>query len=228
MKQNEEKKKKPRKKVKKYKLFSFKYFIYDFVKITGFIPMWLIMRPKIIRLGEKKRFKGALIISNHIGAMDCVRIQFAFPFRRRWILAMKEVFEKPLSAFFFKNVNCIPVDRENVTIDTYHNVSDVLTSDKLLVLFPEGKINQDEKAEVQKFKGGAALFAIMNKVPVIPVYIVKKTKWYQREKMIVGEPIFLEDVCGGIPTLKDVNKVSEYLHDKEQELEAYYENNLKK
>jgi 1-acyl-sn-glycerol-3-phosphate acyltransferase len=141
---------------------------------------------------------------------------------------MKELFETRAKRLFFTASNCIPVDRENVTIDMYHNVADVLSSGKILAMFPEGKINFDEQAEVKKFKGGAALFAIMNKVPVVPVYIVKRTKWYQRQKMVVGEPIYLEEICDGTPSLMDVEKVSEYLHSKEDELVAFYEEKCSK
>ena len=117
---------------------------------------------------------------------------------------------------------CIPVDRENVTIDMYHDVADVLDSGKLLIIFPEGHINFDEKPDVKNFKGGVALFAIMNKVPVVPVYIVKRQKWYHRQKIVLGEPIHLEKVCGGTPSIRDVDKVSIYLHEKEEELARYY------
>ena len=110
----------------------------------------------------------------------------------------------------------------------YHNIADVLGSDKLLAIFPEGHINFDEKPEVKNFKGGVALFAIMNKVPVVPIYIVKRKKWYQRQRIVLGEPIHLESICDGIPSIRDVDKVSEYLHQKEEELAKYYYENCQK
>ncbi|MBQ8163356.1 MAG: 1-acyl-sn-glycerol-3-phosphate acyltransferase [Clostridia bacterium] len=221
-------KEKKKNKRKKYRTFSIKRFFYDFVKWTGALPMMIFFRMKIYRIGKKEKFKGALMMSNHIGLLDPVIIQFVYPFRRLWCLAMKELFTSVPLKLFLKGVNCIPVDRENVTIDMYHSVADVLSSGKIVAMFPEGRINFDKEAEVKSFKGGAALFAILNKVPVIPVYIVKKTKKLERQKVVVGEIIHLENICGKAPTVADLETVSQYLHQKEQELEQYYLNNIKK
>lgn len=225
MKQKKEKKQKNK---KKYPVLSLRYFIYDFVRLTGVIPALLYFRPKIYRVGKKEKVKGAIMMSNHIGFTDPMILLICAGWRRLWSLATVELFQKKLSAFFFRVCNCIPVNRENVTIDMYHSIADVLSSDKLLAMFPEGKINVDNEEETKKFKGGIALFAIMNKVPVIPVYIVKKNKWYERQKIVMGAPIHLEEVCGGTPTLRDVEKVSEYLHNKEEELASYYREKCKK
>ena len=217
-----QKKENKQKRKKKYPIFSFQYLLFDFVKITGAIPTLIYFRPKIYRYGKKEKVKGAIMMSNHVGFLDPVVLLVCAGIRRIWSLAASDLFVKKSRAWFFKACNCIPVDRENVTIDMYHQIADVLSSNKLLAMFPEGKINVDNEAETKKFKGGIALFAIMNKVPVIPVYIVKKNKWYERQRAVIGEPIHLDEVCGGTPTLRDVDKVSEYLYNKEEELAAYY------
>lgn len=199
--------------------------LYEFIRFTGAIPMAIFLRPKIIRLGKKQKLKGAIMMANHAGFLDPIVLQYTHIPRRIWSLATNELFSNPLKKFIFKSFLCIPVDRENVTIDMYHSVSDVLQAGKILAMFPEGRINVDDNTEIKKFKGGVALFAIMNKAPIIPAYIVKKTKWYQRQKVVIGEPIFLENICNGTPSLKDMEYVSEYLQTKEQELADYYETN---
>lgn len=226
MKQKEEKSKKAKK--KKYRTLSLRQLPYDFILVTGALPMWFVLRPKIYRLSKEKVKGGGIVMSNHVGLCDIVSLHFAFAGRRLWSLATKELFDTKLKNAFFKTVNCIKVDRDNVTIDMYHDVADVLSSDKLLIIFPEGHINSEENPHVENFKGGVALFSIMNKTPVIPVYLVKRTKWYQRQKIVIGEPIYLEQICEGTPSLKDVNRVSEYLHSKEEELARYYEENILK
>ena len=225
MKQNEEKVKKAK---KKHKILSFKHFPYDFIILTGALPMWLYLRPKIYKMGKEKVKGAAIVMSNHVGLLDIVHLHFCFAGRRMWSLAMKELFETKVRNAFFRMSKCIPVDRENVTIDMYHDVADVLASGKLLAIFPEGHINFDEKPDVKNFKGGVALFAIMNKVPVIPVYIVKRQKWYHRQKIVLGEPIYLEQICNGTPSIRDVDKVSVYLHEKEEELAKFYDEKCQK
>ena len=39
------------------KIFSWKYFLYDFIRFTGAIPMWLWLRPAIYYAGDKKEIK---------------------------------------------------------------------------------------------------------------------------------------------------------------------------
>lgn len=219
--------KKSRKKPKSYTVF--RTFCYDFIRFTGVIPMWIFLRPKIIRLGKRpKKLGGAIMMANHVGFLDPIILQFVFAPRRLWSLATSALFNTPLKRAFFKSALCIPVDKENVTIDMYHGVSDVLKANKMLAMFPEGKINLGEEAELVKFKGGVALFAILNKVPIIPTYIVKKTKWHQRQKLIVGEPIYLDEALGRAPTLADIERVSEFLHEKEKELASIYEQKYSK
>lgn len=222
MKQKKEKNK------NKYPAVSIKYFFYDFVKITGVLPTLLYLRPKFYRVGEKEKVKGAILMSNHVDFLDPVILLLCAGWRRIWSLCTKDLFKTKLRSAFFRGCNCIPVDRENVTIDMYHQVADVLSSGKLLGMFPEGKINVDNEEEMKKFKGGIALFAIMNKVPVIPVYVVKRKKWYQRQRIVIGAPIHLEKICGRTPTLRDVETVSEYLQSKEEELAIYYREKCKK
>ena len=155
-----QKKENKQKRKKKYPIFSFKYLLFDFVKITGAIPTLIYFRPKIYRYGKKEKVKGAIMMSNHVGFLDPVVLLVCAGIRRIWSLAASDLFVKKSRAWFFKACNCIPVDRENVTIDMYHQIADVLSSNKLLAMFPEGKINVDNEAETKKFKGGIALFAI--------------------------------------------------------------------
>ena len=42
---------------KKDNIFSPKYFVYDFIRFTGAIPMALYLRPKIYHVGDKKDIK---------------------------------------------------------------------------------------------------------------------------------------------------------------------------
>ena len=108
----------------------------------------------------------------------------------------------------------------------YHGISDVLKAGKLLLIFPEGTINASDDAEFMKFKGGVALFAILNKVPVVPIYIVKREKWYQRQRLVIGEPVYLDEALGRVPTPADIEKVSELLQAKEEELALNYKEKI--
>lgn len=211
---------------KRFKSYTFWTFCHDFIKFTGAIPAWIFFRPKIIRMGKKGKLNAAILMANHVGFFDPIILQFAFPLRRKWSLATKDFFNNALNRAFFKSFLCIPVDKKNVTIDMYHGISDVLKAGKLLLIFPEGTINASDDAEFMKFKGGVALFAILNKVPVVPIYIVKREKWYQRQRLVIGEPVYLDEALGRVPTPADIEKVSELLQTKEEELASNYKEKI--
>lgn len=211
---------------KRFKSYTFWTFCYDFIKFTGAIPTWIFFRPKIIRMGKKGKLNSAILMANHVGFFDPIILQFVFPLRRKWSLATKDFFNNALNRAFFKSFLCIPVDKKNVTIDMYHGISDVLKAGKLLLIFPEGTINALDDAEFMKFKGGVALFAILNKVPVVPIYIVKREKWYQRQHLVIGEPVYLDEALGRVPTPADIEKVSELLQAKEEELASNYKEKI--
>lgn len=198
----------------------FRFFVYDFVKVTGAISSWLWLRPKM--LFESKKAKkhvrgGAVAIANHTHIRDPIAMYFAFWYRRVSILALKEIFTTKLGDWFFRHVLCIPVDRENFNMQTFRSAADILDDGRVLGVFPEGHINAD-KSSVQSFKSGAVLMAIKARVPIVPVYIEPYAKWYRRTVIVMGEPIDPQLIFGGAPNLRDMEKLSQMLREKEIQL----------
>ena len=209
-----ETKKEPKKKKKSY-LF------YDFVKITAAIPGLIWFRPKKVFVNEsaRKRIKGgALLISNHSSNIDPIILMFAIYYRRHHFIATKELFEGKVKRFLFERFHCIEIDRENIGVSVFRNITDTLKDDKLVAMFPEGHVTKDE--EVQKFKSGMVLMSISSKKPIIPVYIKVRKSFWHRQYVIVGEPINPSEILPKIPSLSDMDKIAELLREKEKELKA--------
>ena len=203
------------------------YFLYDFVKVTGAIPALIWQLPKIIHLTDKtKKIKGgAMITANHVNFGDPFLTLIAFWRRRVFSLATKDLYEGKFKNWFFTNTHCIKVDKENFSMNSFHNVLKKLENDKMVLIFPEGGLNSSN--EMSAFKSGATLMAIKAKKPIIPVYLERQEKWPQRRTCIVGEPINPLDYCSEKPTMQEINNFSQLLKQKEEELKVYYEN-LKK
>ena len=202
----------------------FKYFFYDFVKFTGAIPAFIMVRPKFIyeNASAKKHVKGgAMVICNHTTFMDPIIVHCALWYRRLNFLAAKEVFKSDLSKWFFRNMHCITVDRENFNYSTYKTIVERLKQNKLVVIFPEGHI-EDKEAKLQSFKSGAAMMACMAGVPVVPYYVApKKSKW-SRTCVVVGEPITPEHSDSPMPDMTSVDSFNTSLQKKEDELSKIY------
>ena len=206
------------------------YFLYDFVKITGAIPCFFWLRVKTIRFSSNspKRVKGAAVIAaNHTSFLDPIIVHLAFWYRRLHCLATKDLFSTKLKRWFFTTTNCIEVDKENFSIASLHTVCDVLRDGKAVMIFPEGHVNRDVE-DLHTYKSGAVLMAHIGRAPIIPVYIAKGKRWYNRTSVVIGEPVNVCEMCGRIPSMEDIDKVSLYLHEKEEELKAFYETKFDK
>ena len=195
-------------------------FCYDFVKVTGIIPAYIWVRPKVKRLNKDvpKRIKGGVLIaSNHPTFIDPVTVHLTFWYRRLYSIATKDLSRTKLRAFFFNIANCIFIDKENMSMRAMHDVCDALKSEKAVVIFPEGGVNKTGQ-QVASFKSGAILMAHMSKKPIVLMYIKKAERWYKRTKVVVGEPIDVVKMIGERPTMADIDRACQYLHDKEVEL----------
>lgn len=209
---------------KKSKNKPFYNFLYDFVKVTGVLPTYLVFRPKVYHPYGKNKIRGAVMITaNHRSDLDPVWVHVAIPSRRLHCLATKNLYDTELKAFFFDKMHCIKVDKENFAVSAFHDVVSRLNEGHAVVIFPEGRINTSDDNTILAFKSGAVLMASKANAPIIPVYIVKREKWYQRQRIVVGEVFHIESENGKMLPLDRLNEISEKLHEKEVELREYFE-----
>lgn len=207
----------------------FKYFIFDFIKITGLIPMLLWLRPKFIyeNKNAKKRIKGrAVVIANHTSLMDPVLMHCSVGIRRLYCVAMSELFERSkLANWFFRKILCVPIDRQNVHIGAFKDIINILKEDKVVGIFPEGHIYKEDATGVDFFKSGVVLMALKGKAPIIPMAFIQRKKWWQRQVVVIGESIRLEK---DNMNLTDIANFSILLREKEANLFKIYEEIKKK
>ena len=197
------------------------YFLYYFVKVTGIFPAPFLAPRVIFKDKSMKRIpKGKLLImSNHTSFLDVAAILCAFWYRQIHFLAASELFDTPLGNFFFRNMHCIKVDRQNLNMSVIRQAGEVLKREKPVAVFPDGHINQNTD-RIADFKSGISIMAIMNSCPVLPIYI-RKPEGKRRKVLIVGEPLDLE-YRGRFPSVNELEEISANLRVKEIELENYY------
>ena len=202
--------------------------VYDFVKVTGAIPTLLYVRPKAYYPEGKPSKRGAMLLSsNHVTFLDPILIHTVFPLRRINSLATKELYKNKFMTNFLTFCHCIMVDKQNFSMSALHDILDRLNQGKLVVIFPEGQVNTEEQNSVMTFKSGVILMAYKSGAPVIPIYIVKREKWYHRQEIVIGGAVDIRAMVGAVPSMQEINAAGEYLRQKEFELKSFYEN-LKK
>lgn len=193
--------------------------------VTGAIPTLLWLRPKIHYPFGKPNKKGSLLVlGNHGTWIDPIIIHTVFPFRRLNSIATKDLFDTPVKNRLFTLMHCIKIDKDNFSIGSFREIVERLDEGKLVLIFPEGQVHSRGGNEIMAFKSGIILMAHKSGAPVIPVYVVKREKWYRRQHIVVGQNIDIKSQLGRIPTVDAINSAGEFLREKELELRAYYEN----
>ena len=131
--------------------------------------------------------KGYMICSNHIHTFDPILLG-SFTKRPISFMGKKELFEKPIFGWFFKKLGAFPVDREKGDIGALKVAIEILNSNHVLSIFPEG--TRSKTGEIGEFKRGAALIASRAEVPIVPVRIVGNYKLFSKMELRIGEPLY--------------------------------------
>lgn len=201
-------------------------FWYDFVKITGAIPALIMFRPKVYHpFGRQSLSGGLLMCANHRSFWDPVILLTAFPQRRLHSLCTKDLYKNKFMCAFLPRMHCIKVDKGNFTTTAFRDVTDRLSAGHAVVIFPEGEVNANgaQDNSLLAFKSGAVLMAHRSGTRLLPVYIAKRDKWYQRQRIAVGRPIDVRELLGPMPTLAAMGEVTALLQEREAELREFAE-----
>ena len=200
--------------------------MFHFYQFLFFLPIRTCFPAKFY--GKKNLPKGACIIaSNHTSNLDGPLLG-VHTFEKKYYLSKKELFKNPLSSSFYKGLGCIEIDRSKSDVGAIKNCLKVLKNGKKLVIFPEGTRNNNENMELGEVKHGVALFATKAKVPIVPMFIMRKPKFFRRTKIYLGEPFELEEFYGKKLSNEELEKASEVIAFKMNEIRENVLNSLTK
>lgn len=213
------------------RIFDIRYLLMDFVKITAAIPTIIALRVKKYYIGGKKQkglFKGPVIfVSNHTSYIDPVIISTAIWQRRVCFIATKELFNAKIADFFFRNVGCIPIDKANVSLNTFKAAQETINRGHVIGIFPEGQIERSDK--IEQFKTGVIMFSLLCNAPIVQIYIHKSKNWWSRRKVIFGNKMDItEMIKTPYPTMEEINQVTKLLYEQELKLEQELLSKIKK
>jgi 1-acyl-sn-glycerol-3-phosphate acyltransferase len=147
--------------------------------------------PKIIGAEKIPSDSAVVIAGNHKHVYDqCLTIMAT----KRVIhyMAKKEYFDGKF-AFFFRAAGCIPVDRSRRDLSSAMSAMRVLKSGGAIGIFPEGTRNKGNEDEMLPFFGGASMFAIKTKTPIVPFFVCNRPKPFHMTHVRFGEPMELTE-----------------------------------
>ena len=85
--------------------------------------------------------------------------------------------------------------------------------------FPGGHVEHAGSA-IEEFKAGMVLMALQAKKPIVPVYLKRRTHWYERLRIAVGQPIDIIARYGERPKMSEIEEIARLVREKEEELKA--------
>lgn len=171
---------------------------------------------------EGKRYKGifkggAILAANHTTFSDPFVVGSALWYRRMNFFTADVVMATKTRETLLKAAGAIKVNRSIADIEAVRAAVEVLKKGRLLLIFPEGGVQK--VGQVQPIKSGAALMALQAGVPIVPLFICYNARWYNRRRVIVGDPIDPKALCSGkLPTAADIENISHVLQEEMQRI----------
>jgi 1-acyl-sn-glycerol-3-phosphate acyltransferase len=112
-----------------------------------------------------------VICPNHTSILDITALTYLCP-QPFSFMGKVELLKNPVTGIFFRSID-IAVDRKSKisSFKAYKKADETLKEGKSLVIFPEGKIDDEYPPRMHEFKSGSFRLAIDNKVKILPVVI---------------------------------------------------------
>ena len=187
-----------------------------FVKITGAIPMWIYLKPKVhLAPGAKRNLpKSCILVSNHISLMDFVLCMQVFPFRTLRFLVGEVLYHRyKLLGIFLHAIGSIRVDRDTMSFDFVQDALEVLDNGGVVGVFPQARLPL--KGEKFPFTVSTAFIAMHTDAPIIPVYTDGNYGITKRANLVIGAPIYLQEHCKeGLTEQEQLEHLTKLLEEK--------------
>lgn len=148
-----------------------------------------------------------LICPNHSRIYDPI---FLYPqVHNLYSMAKSELFQHKLLASFLTYHNVFSVDRNHAdTRGLRKGIKLLKSNEKIkLLIFPEGKVLKS-KSERGSIKDGAVYIATSTEVPIVPVYITARPRYFSKVVVKFGNPIYYQKA-----ELKDKDKIRKHSED---------------
>lgn len=186
------------------------YLLYTVIR-----PVFTLFRP-VYAVGRENIPDGPCVICpNHSSMGDPFYVAFAFGKMPMRAMAKIEVMRIPFVGWILGKAGVFGVDRDKADVKAVKTALKALKNGNKLLLFPEGtRVRDGQSVEA---KTGAAMFATRTGVPLLPVYIPRKKKWFGRNTVVIGQP-YMPTFEGRKPTPDELDAIAADLMDRVRKL----------
>lgn len=159
---------------------------------------------------------GYIMCSNHKSVAD--PIMLCIPFKRRlYYMAKSELFTNhgKLADKFLRSLGAFPVHRDKVDINSISTAEELLRSNKIVAIFPQGACISGDDFSF-KAKSGATLLSAQTKSRILPVSIYSegKIKPFKKITVRIGKIIEWSELGFKDGTLKESRNATKILSER--------------
>lgn len=151
---------------------------------------------------------GVLLAVNHRSNWDPVIAAIGCRRKLRF-MAKSELFKNKIFGALITSLGAFPVHRGKGDIGAIKSALGILKNNETMLIFPEGGRVRDE--HLAEAKPGAVLLAIRAEVPVVPVYISGKYRWFSKLTVSFGEPVYYSEYYGEKAKVEELQAMSNEL-----------------
>lgn len=205
-----------------------------FVKITGFLPQLFFFRTKVYYeqgAPRRMRLRGkAILVSNHHFLMDFAILMFVFPFRTLRCAAAELLYEMNfLMTGLMHMLGCVRVNRYSNDFDFIPRCKKILDKGGVVEIYPEARIPDPGEETPLPFVPSYVYLALETGAPIIPIFSNGKLLKKERERLIIGKPIYVEELYDSSLTEKEnIQNINTRIRSKIIELGKELESKTKK
>lgn len=148
-----------------------------------------IVHPAVRIRGRENLPEGpAMLCCNHSSFSDPIWVIVGGNFDELPRTMAKKELEKNVPLWYlYRRLGAFSVDRENRDVAALQTAMRALRDGKKVLIFPEGTRMRPGK-EVQPHNG-AVMIAARQNVPLVPIYLTQKKRFFGRIDLIFGEPM---------------------------------------
>lgn len=166
-----------------------------------------------------------ILIGNHSSFADPIMI--VTPIYRYMVRVMgkKELVQNPVTAWFAKQIQAIPVDRHNMDMGAIRACLKTLKEGHALCIFPEG--TRHKEGIMEDIESGASMIALRSGVRLLPAFIASKPRMFHTTHVYFHEPVSVRDIAAKGINKEACDAVSERITGIYREMIALHEKNTK-